>query len=343
MTSKREITIYDLARELNISTATVSRALNNHPSVSKKTRKKISELAKATGYQQNNFASNLRKQKTHTIGVIIHELNSRFIVSALSGIEKVITAANYNIIIGHSAETSSKEAANALNLFHKRVDGLIASLAYDTENLDHYEPFLKKDIPVVFFDRVKKDSAGIKIVIDNFKAGYEATTHLLQQGCKRLVHITGNLMQNVYADRWKGFQSALADNNLPCLPEQLIVNDLDEKAGIEAARQILDMPERPDGIFVTNDLCAVVCMQKLKEGGLKVPEDIAIVGFNNDLISRIAEPALTTINYAGMDMGEVAAKCLINQLNHNKLPDSNYTITLPAALLIRTSSLKKKL
>jgi LacI family transcriptional regulator len=342
MTPKREVTIYDLAKELNISTATISRALNNHPTVSKKTKKKINELAKVLGYQQNNFASNLRKNKTNTIGVIIHELNSRFIISVLSGIEKVTTAAQYDIIIGHSAEKATREAANALNLFHKRVDGIIASLAYDTENLDHYEPYLKKGIPIVFFDRVKKDSAGIKVVIDNYKAGYEATTHLIQQGCKRLVHITGSLLQNVYADRWKGFQDVLAANNLPCGPEQLIVNDLSEKASIEAAAHLLAMENRPDGLFIANDLSAAVCMQKLKEGGVRVPQDMAIVGFNNDLVSRIVEPALTTINYTGQDIGEIAAKSLINQLNGDSLADTSYTITLQSELIIRASSLKKR-
>ena len=340
MTHKKEVTIYDLAKELNMSTATISRALNNHSTVSKKTKKKINELAKVLGYQQNNFASNLRKKKTNTIGVIIHELNSRFIISVLSGIEKVTTAAQYDIIIGHSAEKATKEAANALNLFHKRVDGVIASLAYDTENLDHYEPYLKKGIPVVFFDRVKKDSAGIKVIIDNYKAGLEATTHLIQQGCKRLVHVTGSLMQNVYADRWKGFQDALAAHNLPCLPEQLIVNDLSEKASIEAAGQLLAMEQRPDGLFIANDLSAAVCMQKLKEAGIKVPQDMAIVGFNNDLVSRIVEPALTTVNYGGMEIGEIAAKNLISLLNNPSFTDTNYTITLQSELIIRASSMK---
>lgn len=340
MPPKREVTIYDLARELSMSTATISRALNNHPTVSKKTKKKISDLARSLGYQQNNFASNLRKNKTHTIGVIVHELNSRFIISVLSGIEKVTTAAQYDIIIGHSAEKATKEAANALNLFHKRVDGIIASMAYDTENIDHYDPYIKKGIPIVFFDRVKKDSPGIKVIIDNYKAGYEATAHLVQQGCKRLVHITGSLMQNVYADRWKGFQDVLAAHGLPCGPDQLIVNDLSEKASMEAAGQLLAMENRPDGLFIANDMSAAVCMQKLKEAGIKVPQDMAIVGFNNDLVSRIVEPALTTVNYGGMEMGEIAAKNLISQLSDNSFTDTNYTITLQSELIIRPSSLR---
>jgi LacI family transcriptional regulator len=339
MTSKKELTIYDLAKRLNISAATVSRALSDHPAVSKKTKRKVGEIAEEMGYRKNSFASDLRKQKTYTIGVIVHELNSHFITSVLSGIEKVAAEAQYNIIIGHSAETSTKEIKNAHNLFHKRVDGLIVSLAYDTTSLQHYDPFIKRGIPIVFFDRVKKDAPGIKVVIDNYMAAYNATVHLIEQSCKKIIHITGCLSQNVYADRLEGFKKALAAYNLPFEPEQLIITDLSEQAGIEAARQIIEMKTRPDGLFITNDLCAAVCMQSLKDAGIKIPEDIAIVGFNNDTISRVIEPKLTTINYAGREMGEVVGNSLVNQLNGDCL---EYTIVLSSELLIRSSSKRIK-
>jgi LacI family transcriptional regulator len=342
MILKKEVTIYDLAEHLGVSAATVSRALNDHPSVSKKTRRIINDLAKEMGYQQNNFARNLRQKTSHTIGVIVHELNSHFITSVLSGIEKVIAEYKYNIIIGHSDEKSSREAANALNLFHKRVDGLIVSLAYDTESLDHYDLFAQRGIPVVFFDRVRKDSDGIKVTIDNEKAGYEATTHLIQQGCKKIMHVTGNLTQNVYADRLKGFQKALSQHELAFASEQLVVNDLSERTGIAVAEQILQMKDKPDGLFVTNDLCAAVCMQRLKEGGIKVPEDMAIVGFNDDIISRIVEPKLTTVRYNGREMGEIAARNLMDQLNNHAVVATGYNIVLRSELIIRQSSVRVK-
>ena len=194
---RKEITIYDLARELNLSAATISRALKDHKAINKNTKKRIVEKAKELGYRSNNFASNLRRQKSHTIGVLVHELNSNFITSVLAGIEKVTTVANYDLIICHSSELFKKEVANAHNLFHKRVDGLIAALAFDTENLDHFEPFFERNIPVVFFDRVEEDSKGTKVTIDNYKAGYKATQHLIEQGCKRIVHTTSNLKRNV--------------------------------------------------------------------------------------------------------------------------------------------------
>src|SRR5215469_9422172 len=142
MIPKKDITIYDIARVLNLSPATVSRGLKDHPAINIKTRKKITEMAKEMGYRSNNFASNLRRQKTNTIGIIVHELNSNFITSVLAGVEKVTTSAGYDLIIAHSSESFAKEAANAKNLFHKRVDGLIASLSFDTKNTNHFKPFI---------------------------------------------------------------------------------------------------------------------------------------------------------------------------------------------------------
>src|ERR1043165_4749171 len=172
MFQEKEVTIYDLAEKLNISVATVSRALKNDPVVSKKTKKKIFDLAEKVGYRSNHFARNLRKQKTNTIGIIVHELNSNFITSVLAGIEKITTEAGYDLIITHSSESRVKEAANAKNLFHKRVDGLIASLSFDTNDLDHFRPFEEKGVPVIFFDRVERSSKYAAVVIDNYKCGY---------------------------------------------------------------------------------------------------------------------------------------------------------------------------
>src|SRR6195952_4164343 len=175
MNKVKEVTIYDIASKLNISVATVSRGLKDDKVVSKKTRKKISDLAEQMGYRSNHFARNLRRQQTNTIGVIVHELNSNFITSVLAGIEKVTTDAGYDLIIAHSSESYAKEAANALNLFHKRVDGLIASLAFDTQGLEHYRSFEEKGIPVIFFDRVEEKTNSTKVIIDNYKCGYQAT------------------------------------------------------------------------------------------------------------------------------------------------------------------------
>jgi LacI family transcriptional regulator len=337
----KDITIYDLARELNLSAATISRALKDHPAINKNTKKRIVEKAEEMGYRSNNFASNLRKQKSHTIGVMVHELNSNFITSVLAGIEKITTIANYDLIIGHSSELAGKEVANANNLFHKRVDGLIAALAFDTENLDHYDPFFERNIPVVFFDRVEENSKGTKVTIDNYKAGYEATQHLIEQGCKRIVHTTSSLKRNVYAQRYQGYLAALKDNNIAFDESLLFISDLKKESCITLANQIAALQPLPDGVFTTNDLSAALCIQVFKEKGIKVPEDIAVVGFNNDTISIIIEPKLSTINYPGMAIGEVAATHLIQQLQGVNVNSNTNSIVLKSDLIIRESSLKK--
>jgi len=340
MQQEKDITIYDIAKQLDISAATVSRALKDHHAVNKNTKKKIFDLAKQLGYRSNNFASNLRNQHTKTIGVIIHELNSNFITSVLAGIEKVTTAASYDLIIGHSSETYKKEIANAHNLFHKRVDGLIVSLAFDTEDLSHFDPFIKKRIPVIFFDRVDENSHGTRVIINNYNAGYQATRHLAEQGCKRIAHVTASLKRNVYADRLKGYKAALQEFKLPYNESMLFVNDLSEEESIAAALRIVQMKPLPDGIFITNDFCAAVMMQIFKDNGLRIPEDIAVVGFNNDVVSKIVTPKLTTINYPGVEMGEIVARNLINHLQGIANINITNTVVIKSELIVRESSKK---
>ena len=340
MSKEKEVTIYDIASALNISIATVSRALKNDPVVSKQTKKKIFDLATKIGYRTNHFARNLRNQTTKTIGIIVHELNSNFITSVLAGVEKVTTEAGYDLIIAHSSESFAKEIANAKNLFDKRVDGLIASLSFDTKNLDHFKPFKEKNVPVIFFDRVEQEGNNTVVVIDNAKCGFQATQHLIQQECKRIVHITSSLKRNVYSKRFQGYKDALIDNGIPFDENLLIIHDLSESAAIESAMQMLKMDPLPDGVFITNDFVAAVVMRTLKENNIRIPQDIAIVGFNNDAICTLVEPALSTINYPGIDIGEVAARNLINHLKGIGNMQNTNTIIIRLNLIIRKSSLK---
>src|SRR5450755_1543813 len=168
----------------------------------------------------------------------------------IAGIEKVVNEANYNLFISQSLETMKKEISNAKAMFNNRVDGLLVSLAYNTDNIDHFEAFVNRGIPVIFFDRVQEHKQCPSIFIDNYKAAYNITTHLIEQGCKRIMHIGGNQLRNVYLDRFNGYKQALADNQLPFESDLLLINDLSARAGTDAARTILNMPKRPDGVFV---------------------------------------------------------------------------------------------
>ena len=341
MLKEKEVTIYDLAKKLNISIATVSRALKDDPVVSKKTKKKISELAQEMGYRSNHFARNLRNQRTNTIGVIVPRLNSYFMSTVIAGIESIANNEGYNLIISQSSESFDKEKASAKTMFDNRVDGILVSLAYDTEDLSHFDPFFKRHIPLIFFDRVVDDENCTNILIDNRKAAYEATTHLIKQGCKRIVHITATPKRNVYVDRLQGYKHALSDNDIAFKQEYVLISNLSQEAGVISAREILEMNPLPDAVFVANDNCAVGCMLALKQAGIKIPDDIAFVGFNNDPVSKVIEPNLTTINYPGYEMGEVAARNLINHLNGKATIRSTNTIILRSELIIRDSTRKK--
>lgn len=338
MTKNKEITIYDIARQLNVSTATVSRALKNNPAITAKTKKKILDAAKELGYQTNTFASSLRNKRTNTIGVIVPRLNSMFMSDVIAGIEKVINEAGFNLIISQSLESAEKEKSSAETLFHSRVDGLLVSLSYHTHSLDHFQPFIKKGIPLLFFDRVADLENCPTIVIDNYKAAYEITSHLIAQGCTNLVHITGNLNRSVYNDRLKGFNQSLSDHSLKLDPHNLLITDLSPEAGKRAANQILNMKIKPDGVFATNDSSAVSCMLELKKNGIKIPDDMLFAGFNNDFISEVIEPNLTTIDYKGFEMGQIAAQNLINQINQSQNLSLTHSIVIRHELLIRKSS-----
>ncbi|MFN4314394.1 MAG: LacI family DNA-binding transcriptional regulator [Chitinophagaceae bacterium] len=344
MAEEKEITIYDIARHLDISATTVSRGLKNHPTINKNTRKKIFEAARELGYRSNLFASSLRSKKTHTLGVIVPRLNSYFVASVLAGMEDAANREGYNLIISQSLESAEKEVANAQIMFNKRVDGLLISLAYDTRNIDHLNAFFTKGIPVVFFDRVMPHADTTHIVIDNFQAAYDITQHLLNQGCKKIMHLCGNTLRNVYADRLRGYQQAIRDQGIEFHDEWVLPSKLNEESGYEAAAHILSLsPEnRPDAVFSANDTAAVHCMIQLQKAGIRIPDDIAFAGFNNDPTSKVVVPNLTTVEYSGYHVGETAVTNLINHLGGISSIRHTNSIILRSELIIRESSLKNK-
>jgi LacI family transcriptional regulator len=338
MSDQKEVTMYDLALKLDLSIATVSRALKDDPVVSKKTKKKIADMALEMGYRSNHFARNLRTGRSDTIGVIIPRINSYFMSSVIAGIENVVNSEGYNLLISQSSESREKEMANAATLFSNRVDGLLVSLAYDTESLSHFDPFLQKKIPVIFFDRTADVKDSTCIQINNHKAAYEATAHLISQGRRRIVYITAPPKRNVYIDRLHGYKQALADHDIPFRDDYVIIGNLGQEAGADAAVHIGQMKPLPDAVFAANDNCAVGCMVAMRQMGIRIPQDVAFVGFNNDPVSTVVEPNLTTIHYPGYEMGQVAARNLINQINGNPGSTTADCIILRSELLVRESS-----
>lgn len=339
MKSRNEVTIYDVAKALNISPSTVSRGLKDHPHIRRETRERIQSVAAEMGYQRNKFASSLRKKRTETIGVVVPRLNSYFMATVISGIEKITNKYGYGLIISQSQESGRHEVSCISTLYNSRVDGLLVSLAYDTENLNHFNNLLSKDIPVVFFDRVAECRGCMSVVIDNFKAGYEITSHLISQGCRRIMHLGGSMLRNVYLERFNGYRQALADHGLEFEDGLLLVSELNNKSGREAAESILTMKNRPDGIFASNDTTAVAAICELKKAGIKVPDEIAVAGFNNEPISQVVQPNLTTVDYPAMEIGEIAASSLLNKLN-NAATFNLSKIVVNHKLIVRESTLR---
>jgi len=339
MKSNKEVTIYDVAKALNISPSTVSRGLKDHPHIRKETKKKIIAAAQEMGYQHNQFASNLRQKRTNTIGVVVPKLNSYFMATVIAGVEKITSQNGYGLIISQSQESWKKEISCISTLFNSRVDGLLVSLAFDTKNMDHFDILINKDVPIVFFDRVADCHGCMSIVIDNCKAGYEATSHLIEQGCKRIVHLGGNLLRNVYSERFRGYKQALAENKIEFDQNLIIISDMSAQAGIDTAKKILRMVPRPDGIFSSNDTSAVATIVELEKAGVKIPDEIAVVGFNNEPISQVVKPNLTTVDYPAREIGEIAATSLINKLKNSQSTNFS-TIILKHKLISRQSSIR---
>ena len=337
---EKEITIYDIAEKLNISASTVSRALNDNPAINEGTKKKINLTAQEMGYRSNLFAKNLRNKSTMTIGVMVPKLDSYFLATVISGMEKEANKAGYNLIITQSLESQEKEIANAKTMFNSRVDGLLVCISSGSEKITHFNPFLEKGIPTLFFDRVMDFGKAPKVIINNFQAGYDATEHLIMGGCKNIFHVTRDLKRNVYHDRYKGYLKALEDAGIPFDENNLFITDLSMEASYEVSHYIHELDVKPDGIFATNDSFAASCLVTLKGLGFKVPDEIAIIGFNDDPVCKIIEPRLSTIHYPGEEMGEIAAKSLIGHLNGGMDIQLTNTVVLRHQLIQRGSTRK---
>lgn len=342
MPEEREITIYDIAKHLKISAATVSRGLQNSPVINQNTRKRIIDTAKLLGYRSNVVATSLRSGQTHTIGLLVPHLNGYFMSSLLAGVEGAASKQGYDIIIAQSLDDVEKEKEKASILFNKRIDGLLISPSYKTGQLDHLTPFFRRKIPVVFLNQVPLQKESITVAIDNYGAAYNITTHLIDQGCRRIMHLGGNLEINVYKERFEGYRQALKEHGVNFLKNLHFTSTLTEAAGTEAGKYLLNFPaaKRPDAVFAASDLAAVYCMLAVKSAGLLIPEDIAFAGFGNEAIGKVVEPNLTTVNYSGDLMGSTAVDNLISRLQGTSNLYIANAISLGADIVVRSSSLK---
>jgi LacI family transcriptional regulator len=338
MSNQSETTIHDIARKLKLSASTVSRALNDNPVISEATRCLVKRIAEEMGYRPNTLAANLRTKRTNTIGVIVPLINRHFFSSVISGVEEVAYNRGFAVTISQSNDNFEKETKIIQALFANRVDGLILSIGMETNTIDHIKLFSERNIPIVFFDRIVDEIEAHKIVVDDYGGAYRATKHLISQGAKNIAHIGGPLHLKIYEYRQKGYCNALIEAGLEVNESLIVNNSLSREEGTFSIQKLLKNEVIPDAIFCANDTTALSVIIYLKEIGLKVPEDIAIVGFSNEPFSEVVTPSISTVKQPGFMIGQKAAQLIIQQiLQHNEPPDYK-TIVMPTELIIRDSS-----
>ncbi len=337
-----EITIKDIAQQLNVSVSTVSRALRGAPEINKETKQAVLELAQRLDYQPNPIALGLVKNQTRIIGVIIPSFTIPFYASAISGIQEAATKAGYNIIICQSNESLATEIAVTRTLLASRIDGLIVSLSRETTTFDHFHRLVARELPMVFFNRVCESLPTSRVIVDDYAGAYQATKHLLDVGCRRIAHIAGPQNLLLSQQRLQGYLDALEHAGCPVLPELIRHGDLTIDNGAAIANYLLGLPGLPDGLFAVCDSAAFGAMQVIKSRGLSIPGDVALVGFTNEPVAAIVEPPLTTVAQPVFEIGQTAAELLLQEINAGKAAKLT-TKVLQTELIVRKSSMKQVL
>lgn len=338
-----KITIKELAEKMQLSISTISRALHDHPSIGKKTTGEVKKLAKKLGYFPNAIASNLRRNKSQTIGVIAPRIDIYFHSHVISGIEEVAYKTGYNVTIFQSHDSLEREIRITQILQSKMVDGVIACIGLETTDCAHFAKFNELNVPLVFYDRVSKNFDVSKVVIDDFEAAFKATEHLIELGRKQIFHIAGPQSTDIFKARQEGYKAALAKHNITFSHKMIRhTTELSYEEGASCAKKILASGTLPDGIFCSNDYTAIGAIQVFKKAGLTIPEDIAVVGFSNYPISKILDPTLTTIDDRAFEMGQAAAKLIIRQIEDHDNTIATETIVLKTNLVVRDSTITRK-
>jgi LacI family transcriptional regulator len=331
-------TITDIAKKLGISPSTVSRALSDHPDISSKTKKQVRKIAKELNYTPNPIAQSLKNNRTSTIGIIVPEIKHDFFSSAISGIEEVAYQSGYTIILCQSNESFEREVVNTNMLMHHRVAGVIVSISQNTKHGDHFRDLIERGIPLVFFDRVCEDVKASKVVIDDAKSAYNAVSYLIKKGYKRIAHFAGPIGLEICKKRLNGYKEALKNAKLRFEEGLIQYGGLHEQDGYNSMEFLLKKKLIPDAIFAVNDPVAIGAFQRIKESHLKIPKDIAIIGFSNNKITTLVDPPLTTVNQPSFEMGKKAAEILIGQIENKNKSLEPKTIVLKAELIIRGST-----
>ncbi|MDO7874807.1 LacI family DNA-binding transcriptional regulator [Hymenobacter sp. ASUV-10] len=343
--ANRRASITDLAKALNLSTSTISRALADHNDVSEATKKRVRELAEELSYQPNQLAAALRRGRSNTLGVLVPHITGNFFPQVVNGIALEASKAGFNVMICQSNEDVKQERKNIDLLMNSQVEGILVSVSNTTQDFGHFDAVRSQDVPLVFFDRIVEGFRGNNVsavMLDDYQGAYQLVSHLIEQGCTRIAHFTGPLHINIHKNRHQGYRDALTAHGLEIDEDLISVMELNQKTGTAAMKRMLKQSNVPDAVFASNDLAAVGAMQAAKAQGLRVPQDMAIAGFSNEVFTSLTEPTITTVDQGCETMGISAVRLLQKMLNGN--PDRQAqprNVVLRPKLLVRESSLRK--
>lgn len=331
--SRHPITIKDLAKILNVSISTVSRALKDHPDISKKTKKAVQALAKELNYRPNEIALSLKNRRSKIIGIMVPQLVHHFFSSVIEGVENVAYKSGYQVMIYHSDEMLEREIQLTQSFMSYRLDGLIVSMSKETEDSSHFKKLEQLGVPIVYFDRVPEGDHN-KVLFDDYQGAYDAVKHMIDCGCKKIIHFGVSPTMDIGRKRNKGYSDALKDNGLQMKDDFIVKCDSYEGA-IKTTEDMMYLYPDIDGIFAVNDLTAIGAMKQLQKMGKRIPEDVKVMGFSNEISSSISTPTLSTVDQQGVLMGEEAASLLFDNMDGIK---RSQTKTVSANLVIREST-----
>ena len=338
---KKYATLKDIANALKISTATVSRALADRWDVNAETKRIVFEEAKRQNYKPNPIAKRLQNRHSKTIGLVVPEFKTSFFPNIISGIQKVVDEAGFQLLITQSQETMEVELRNLKLLENNMVEGILISITREGENSDYYQELIDSEIPIVFFNRVSSSIEAPKVIIDDYKLAFFATEHLIYSGFKKIYHFAGPEKLSVTMERKRGFLDAMKKHHRDISENSVLTTGVFSDKGYDAMKMLIQKNDLPEAIFCFNDPTALGALKAIKEEGLICPDDIALVGFSETELALLVDPPLTSVQQPSFEMGEVAARLLIAQITQNPVPEPE-TVCLIAKLNVRKSSINVK-
>lgn len=335
------LTIKDIARSLNLSTSTVSRALRDSHEISEPTKRRVMEYARQVDFKPNRIAQSLKDKRSQSIGVIVCEIANTFFSQVINGIESIAYQHGYNVTIAQSRESAERELLNLRHLTSRAIDGLIISVSTETSNFDYLNQLHEKGLPIVFVDRAIDNIDTHKVILDNYHSAYTATTHLVKKGYRRIALISNNESLSISRERLKGYRDALAEHGLPvndaftryCKHGGMVYEEVET-----AMKGLLGEQMKPDAVFAGSDKITTGCLHFTRRHRIPVPGQLALIGFSNTDLTELLDPALSVIRQPAFEMGEAAMQLLLSMMQSKRPLSSFETRMLSSELLIRKST-----